>query len=254
MKDEDSRHWDEWASFHECSKLTRLSRPPSDEFVVSMMRSRPAALTTSGASRISVSTVGALNTNVILQLLRKRRSPRAFRRACLPAEVAAILLKCAYGILEIPSEGIVGMRRTVPSAGALFPLELVCFTPSVENWPKGGFLYNDIDSSLDQIAGEEACEALCSSSVVTSIEGAPLVIAIVAFFERVTAKYGDRGYRFALIEAGHVAQNVTLAATSLGLACLPIGGFFDREVDAILRVDGSTASCVYLLAVGEPSD
>ena len=82
------------------------------------------------------------------------------------------------------------------------------------------------------------------------IESAAAVILITAVFQRTTFKYGERGYRFALIEAGHVAQNIDLIAGALRLPAANLGGFFDREVEALLDVDGVEQSLVYAVAVG----
>ena len=76
------------------------------------------------------------------------------------------------------------------------------------------------------------------------------VLMISAVFWRSRFKYGPRAYRFALLEAGHVAQNFVLAATALGLATCPVGGFFDRRVDAFLGIDGLYEASLYLLPVG----
>jgi SagB-type dehydrogenase family enzyme len=81
--------------------------------------------------------------------------------------------------------------------------------------------------------------------------GASLLIFISAVFERSIIKYGDRGYRFILLEAGHVAQNMSLLANSLGLGCVTIGGFFDRLVDDFLGLDGVTHSGIYLMGLGK---
>jgi SagB-type dehydrogenase family enzyme len=69
-------------------------------------------------------------------------------------------------------------------------------------------------------------------------------------FWRSRFKYGQRAYRFTLLEAGHVAQNALLAAAALGLAAVPLGGFYDRKVDAFLGVDGLQEAALYLLPVG----
>ena len=78
-----------------------------------------------------------------------------------------------------------------------------------------------------------------------------MIVFITAVFERSVFKYGDRGYRFVLLEAGHVAQNINLAVTALGLGCVNIGGFFDRDIDEFLGIDGLTHSSVYLMAIGK---
>jgi SagB-type dehydrogenase family enzyme len=82
-------------------------------------------------------------------------------------------------------------------------------------------------------------------------QAASLTIFITALFERTVFKYGERGYRFILLEAGHVAQNINLVAAALGLGCLNIGGFFDREIDDFLSLDGITHSTIYMIAIGK---
>ena len=76
------------------------------------------------------------------------------------------------------------------------------------------------------------------------------MIAVTAMVWRSRFKYGARAYRFVLLEAGHVAQNVLLAAAALGLAAVPLGGFYDREVDAVLGADGLYEASLYLIPVG----
>ena len=77
---------------------------------------------------------------------------------------------------------------------------------------------------------------------------ATLVLAFMP--SRSLKKYADRGYRYALIEAGHVGQNVALAAAALGLGCCSIGGFLDVELGQFLTLDPERAFPVYALAVG----
>jgi SagB-type dehydrogenase family enzyme len=76
-----------------------------------------------------------------------------------------------------------------------------------------------------------------------------VTVALVATFARTRAKYGLRGYRFALLEAGHLAQALITNATALGLRTLPWGGFLDGLVDAALDLDGVERSCLYLVGV-----
>ena len=83
---------------------------------------------------------------------------------------------------------------------------------------------------------------------------ASLTIFITPLFERSVFKYGERGYRFVLLEAGHVAQNLNLVATALGFGCLNIGGFFDREIDQFLALDGIAHSTIYMMAIGKKSE
>jgi SagB-type dehydrogenase family enzyme len=75
-------------------------------------------------------------------------------------------------------------------------------------------------------------------------------VILAASFQRSRIKYGLRALRFVLLEAGHVAQNVLLAAAALSLAALPIGGFFDRRLDEFAMLDGLHESALYVIAVG----
>ena len=78
------------------------------------------------------------------------------------------------------------------------------------------------------------------------------VFIFTAVFERTTRKYGERGYRYIHIEAGHIGQNILLEATSLGLGSVPIGAFSDEQVDKMIGIDTKKQSTVYLIPVGKP--
>ena len=76
------------------------------------------------------------------------------------------------------------------------------------------------------------------------------LVVVTAVFWRSRIKYGLRGYRFALLEAGHLVQTIQLAATDLGLSALPVGGFFDRRLDELVGADGLDEAAVYAVALG----
>jgi SagB-type dehydrogenase family enzyme len=71
--------------------------------------------------------------------------------------------------------------------------------------------------------------------------------------ERLMHKYGDRGYRYILLEAGHAAQNMCLAAASLDLGALPVGGFFDSYVAELLELNQEQEALLYALGFGRPA-
>ena len=75
-------------------------------------------------------------------------------------------------------------------------------------------------------------------------------MALSVVLPRSSFKYGQRAYRFALLEAGHVAQNLLLAAEGLDLGALPVGGFFDDELNRLLQLDGCQEFVVYLVLMG----
>jgi SagB-type dehydrogenase family enzyme len=71
---------------------------------------------------------------------------------------------------------------------------------------------------------------------------------------RLESKYGERSYRFALLEAGHIAQNLLLAATAEGVAALPVGGFVEDKLNALLGLNGRDEFAVYLILLGCPPE
>ena len=75
-------------------------------------------------------------------------------------------------------------------------------------------------------------------------------VVVTAMFWRSRFKYGARGYRFALLEAGHLAQNAVLASTALDLPALPLGGFYDRRLDRLVGADGLDEATVHAIVLG----
>jgi len=70
-------------------------------------------------------------------------------------------------------------------------------------------------------------------------------------FQRLRRKYQERTYRYALLEAGHLGQNVYLAATAMGMGACAVGAFLDDGLNAMLEVDGQQEAAVYMLSVGK---
>jgi SagB-type dehydrogenase family enzyme len=80
-------------------------------------------------------------------------------------------------------------------------------------------------------------------------DSAAALVVVTGVFWRSRFKYGLRGYRFALLEAGHLMQNAVLAATDLELDALPIGGFYDALLDRLVGADGLDEASLYALAL-----
>ena len=79
---------------------------------------------------------------------------------------------------------------------------------------------------------------------------APVVFVWTAIFQRMKWKYDQRAYRYIYLDAGHIAENLALSATSLGLGSCQIGALFDDEVNQIIDVDGTEESVIYMSVVG----
>ena len=177
-------------------------------------------------------------------VLRTRRSARDFTGRPLGLQRLAALLEAGYGVIA-PG------RRTVPSGGGLYPLELYPVALRVDGLDAGVFHFDPPRHVLELVqAGDVAAELEATCPSLGPLAGEAAVVFVTAVFWRSRFKYGLRGYRFALLEAGHVVQNVLLAATELGVAALPLGGFYDTLVERLLGVDGVDESAVYAIVLG----
>jgi SagB-type dehydrogenase family enzyme len=185
-------------------------------------------------------------------LWRRRRSCRAFQpRQLEPAAVSA-LAAAAQGVVEVArADGQALVRRAAPSAGGLYPLDVYMFLSRVDGLPDGLYEYRPLAHSLQELALGDVQDWLAGATYVTPfIHGANVVLAFVATFARTQTKYGPRGYRYILLEAGHAAQNVCLRAAELGLDTLCIGGFVDSLVNERIGLTQMEAGVVYMVAAG----
>jgi SagB-type dehydrogenase family enzyme len=180
------------------------------------------------------------------EAMRGRRSTRAFSGAPIGSDDLAALLFHAYGQPDRDD-----LRRVTPSAGGLFPLEVYAVVMHDGEIASGLYHYDVREHALERIAHAGPVGQLQEAVFVDGVvSGAAVVVAISAVFGRSKLKYGERGYRFALMEAGHVAQNLVLAAMALGLGACPVGGFYDDRVNRFLDVDGVDEAALYLVPVG----
>ena len=184
--------------------------------------------------------------------LRRRRTVREY--VLRPLELVALgrLLAASYaehGVRVV--NGITIPDRPVPSAGGLYPLDLYVAAQSVDGLPDGAYRYEPRDHRLASTWVGNLHARLAEIAVdQVLLRAANLAIVIAARFRRTMSKYGQRGYRHVLIETGHLAQNLCLAATALDLGTTPIGGFYDGEVAAALGL-GLDQDPIYLIAVGQ---
>lgn len=182
--------------------------------------------------------------------IERRRSARAFDGSPLGLQTLATLLDAAYGICA-PA------LRTVPSGGALYPLELYVFPSRVESpganaeLAAGAFHFDPERRVLEVLDERDVAAELSAASAVPGLlDETAALIFVGAVFWRTRFKYGQRGYRFALLEAGHVMQNLLLAATALEVPALPLGGFYDDHVDTLLGLNGVDESVLYGVVLG----
>lgn len=183
----------------------------------------------------------------------QRRSCRKFADEPLDLPVASSLLRFSYGTTRsiLLTDGQTATLRPVPSAGGLYPLELYFNAYSVTGMSDGIYRYYPLHHLAEKLAAvpseEKLSEALMAQYFIAH---ANLVVFMVASFDRTLSKYGPRGYRYMLLEAGHVGQVLCLLAAESGLASLCIGGFHDRKLNLLLRLRENRNVVLYSVAVG----
>lgn len=189
----------------------------------------------------------------LTELFQRRRSCRAFAQQTMSLSQAAALLAAAYGITEVAlfKDQTRFVRRSIPSAGGLFPLEMYAFAQRIEGMEDGLYYYDALGHSAQLISRGNLFSALEPMFYTYPFfRDANLVICMVAVFERTQKKYGPRGYRYILLEAGHSGQNICLRASEMGLSTLCMGGFVDSRINAMLNLDQKQEGVVYSVAAG----
>ena len=241
-----------WELFHENSKLSQHEMVGSPSKLKIRMEQLAETLEYKGYPSRSLPPPKLRRSLSLGQAILKRVSEIPTRQA-ISAQHLSTLLYFGYGVNRGADNKRPRSFRVVPSAGALYPLELYVCIFSTRSFEPGVYHYNPIASNLRFLRQGDFSNLFGNMIAQPQIiAGASAVIMITAIFERSIFKYGERGYRFILLEAGHVAQNIALVSSALDLACITVGGFFDHQIDDFLGLDGIKHSAVYLAAVGKP--
>lgn len=186
-----------------------------------------------------------------------RRSIRRFSGQPLALQQLARLLHFGNGItgrLDASDHGIVQPVRAAPSGGALYPIEAYVAVMAVAGVEPGLYHFAVDRHGLELLQRGNFTDVLSEATSDPAVfANAAAVFALTGVFGRTSFKYGERGYRFALLEAGHICQNLLLDAASQGLGAVAIGGFVDDELNAMLDLDGVDEASLYLIATGHPA-
>jgi SagB-type dehydrogenase family enzyme len=185
----------------------------------------------------------------IWTVLRERSSIRDYAPDPLTLEEVSQLLWASQGITR---EGGEWQFRTAPSAGALYPIETYLGVNRVQGLAPGLYHYEVRNHRLaflreDEFIGQSLARAALGQTICAR---AAVVFVWTAVLARSVRKYGERAHRYIYLDAGHVGQNLYLAATALGLGCCAVGAFFDDEVNTVLDIDGREETTVYMATIG----
>jgi SagB-type dehydrogenase family enzyme len=187
--------------------------------------------------------------------LAERASCRRFAPQPLTKAQLSAVLKAAYGVCGQSSAGETHLReRAVPSAGGCYPLEVYLLLWNVEGIRSGTYHYDPLQHALEYLQAEPPRSRIPSLFLDQPyLADVGAIVILTAVVERQLYRYGDRGYRYLLIEAGHVAQNVGLVAAAVDVGCLNLGGFLDDTVAALLDLQQDCEVALYGVALGTPA-
>ena len=140
--------------------------------------------------------------------------------------------------------------RAYPSSGALYAVEIYPIVFRVEGLAPAVYHYRASENVLEVVRPDIDPAGIVGAALPVEramVAGAAALFCLAGCFPRHERKYGQGGYRMLVAEAGHISQNLVLAATALGLSARPFGGVFDDLLNHELGLDGAEEQ--FLLAV-----
>lgn len=218
-------------AFHEASSSGRNGDPPS------------WVHPTSDAPRQGIDRGGNLGVP-LGDAVGGRRSIRSFKRQSITLDELMDVLWAGCGHSELG-------RSTIPSAGSLGGLRTFVLPLRVSNTTNS--IYEFRDDRLLAISASDNLSAVVGFAMQTrhvDYSSAAAVILLVGRFDWMCRRYGERGYRYVLIESGHAAQNMLLACCSLGLGAVPVGAFDDSKFNKLIGVKPPAESTAYAVVLG----
>jgi len=227
-----------WESYHlyTCNPMPFVSNLTTEEALQLVLENAG-----NETGEVSEHLRDAKTSGSIADILSKRCFCRQFTGEEISLEHLHHLVWCCYGRTTLLLDGL--CRRTVPSAGGLYPLSIhVSLRVPCGSFDSGIYRIDSNSSTLVEVTGPalsgwtEFAECFLDDSYLHTCA---LCVAVSATFDRETRKYSDRGYRYSILEAGHAAQNLLLACSELGLGCVEVGGFSDEKLKHVLSLEDS---------------
>ena len=184
-----------------------------------------------------------ISNNSFYEVFKNRKSDRDFIATDIPLIPFSNLLYYSYGKREDGS-------HFTPSAGARYPLELHVAVFHVVDIVPGIYHYNSEKNSLELInTGDYNDKIYECLNIQDFVKVAGATIIITADITRTSEKYRDRGYRYVLLDAGHVAQNMYLIAAREQIGIVGIGGFRDNDLNELFQLPRFEQT-IYAICIG----
>jgi SagB-type dehydrogenase family enzyme len=180
-----------------------------------------------------------------------RRSVRTYTHEPLPLEELSFLLWCTQGVQRV--NGTHWTLRTVPSAGARHAFETYLLVNDVDGLEPGLYRYLALSHRLQQAGTDPTLSHRITAACFDQqfILRCGVVFLWTAIPYRMTWRYSERGYRDLHLDAGHVCQNLYLAAEAVGCGVCAVAAFDDDTMNGLLGIDGESQFLIYLATVGK---
>jgi SagB-type dehydrogenase family enzyme len=197
--------------------------------------------------RIHLSQELSYNGLTVEKAIANRRSQRDFTDETMSLAELSHLLYYSSGVTD-KRQGL----RAAPSAGATYPIEVYAVVNNVEGLTKGIYHYLITSHEMELVRdGDFRNEMSRAALGERMFKQANAIIALSAIFQRTQLRYRERAQRYIFFEAGHIAQNTYLLATSMRLGACAIGAFYDDEFNRLLGLDGKNEGVLYIIAIGK---
>ncbi|MEN8160242.1 MAG: SagB/ThcOx family dehydrogenase [Myxococcota bacterium] len=180
----------------------------------------------------------------------------AFERASISRDQLSGLLLFTNGVTgQVVGRDPPVYRRAAPSAGALYAGEVYVLAQRVEGLVPGLYAFQPREHALVKLrTGRMLGRVAATLEFPGAVENAAAAVLLTNVFYRYKWKYRERGYRYALLDSGHIAENLRLAAAGAGLGVASPLRFHDDALNGLLGQDGRREAICALLALGRPSE
>lgn len=183
-------------------------------------------------------------------LVDRRETLRHYTEDTLSLAELAYLLWGTQGVKELVNELLT--KRTVPSAGSRHPFETYLLVNRVSGLQTGLYRYLALEHQLARLeAPQDISERLTEACLKQAhVRTSAVTFIWAAVPQRCVWRYRERAYRYMLLDAGHVCQNLYLLAESIGCGVCAIAAYDDDLVNQALGLDGEDQFAIYLASLG----
>lgn len=187
-----------------------------------------------------------------LELIELRTSVRQYHQTNLSLKDLSYLLWCTQGVKMVAPTGKSTLRN-VPSAGARHAFETYLLINQVEGVEAGLYRFLALEHALIAVDVTEGIKDRLTAAFMNQkmIPTSSVSFIWTAMAERMTYAYGARAYRYLHLDAGHVCQNLYLAAQTIHYGTCAIAHFDDEKVNQCLKIDGEDQFAIYAASVGK---